>query len=253
LHVADPDDTVSDDDLLAEQRAFYRWDAEDFDGWLTSLAAEDNDDQVAVTYRLGRDRIAAVFAARAPLGRVLEIAAGTGRLAELYLPHAESVVLLDASPESLALASRRLPVAHGSVTFVEDDVFAWQPAGLTFDTIVFSAWLHHVPHSQFDGFWDTVASVLAPGGEVIFDFPDARVDPPGLAEVRDEPTDDYSLYVPVDGVSVRDHHGRRWRVVHNLWDPAELSSSLGSLGWTMDPLGPGLFDNVVWASARRGS
>ena len=246
-------DAMSDDDLLAEQRAFYRWDAEDFDRWLTSLADADNDDPVAVTYRRGCDRIAAVFAERAPLGHVLEVAAGTGRLAQLYLPYAESVVLLDASPESLALASRRLPVADGSVRFVEGDVFAWPAAGQTFDTIVFAAWLHHVPHSRFDGFWDTVASVLAPGGEVIFDFPDARVDPPGLAEVHREPTDDYSLYVPVDGVSIRDHHGRRWRVVHNLWDPEELSSCLRSLGWRMDLLGPGLFGNVVWASARRRS
>jgi SAM-dependent methyltransferase len=250
LHVPSGDDSTTDDELLAEQRAFYRWDAEDFDGWLTTLAAEDNDDPAAVTYRLGLQRIAAVLADRAPLGRVLEIAAGTGRLAELLLPHADSLVLLDASPESLALAARRLPGAEGSVTLVAADVFAWPAAGQTFDTIVFSAWLHHVPHSRFDRFWGIVASLLAPGGEVIFDFPDARVASPGQADIASEPTEDYTLYVPVDGVGVRDHHGRRWRVVHNLWDPDELASALGALGWTMDVVGPGLFGNVVWATAR---
>ena len=141
--------------------------------------------------------------------------------------------------------------SHDSVGLVEGDVFAWHPAGQTFDTIVFSAWLHHVPHSRFDGFWDTVDAALDQGGEVIFDFPDARITPPGLAEIQSEPTDDYSIYAPVDGVSLRDHHGRRWRVVHNLWDPADLSSRLGSLGWTMEILGPGLVGDMVWASARR--
>lgn len=29
-------------------------------------------------------------------------------------------------------------------------------------------------------------------------------------------------HVPHDGISVRDHFGRRWRVVHNLWHPRRL-------------------------------
>ena len=246
------DDTTSDDDLLAEQRAFYRWDAEAFDDWLTGLVAEDNDDPSAVAYRLGRDRIAAVFAERAPLGRVLEVAAGTGRLAELYLAHAGSVTLLDASPESLAIAARRLP-SPGRVTFVAGDAFVWPATGKTFDTIVFSAWLHHVPHSRFDEFWDAVASALAPGGDVIFDFPDARVAPPGRTEVESEPTEDYSMYVPVDGVSLRPPRSALAGGPQPLGRPgarrpprrARLDDGL--------PLGPGLFGNVVWASARRRS
>ena len=54
-------DSMSDDDLLVEQRVFYRSDAESFDDWLASLVAEHNDEPVAVTYRLGRHRIAATF------------------------------------------------------------------------------------------------------------------------------------------------------------------------------------------------
>ena len=74
---------------------------------------------------------------------------------------------------------------------------------------------------------------------------------PGLIEVPDEPTEDYSFYAPVDGISIRDYEGRRWRIVHNLWDPAELSARLADLGWHMTTLDNGLFANTVWATARR--
>lgn len=245
------DSIARDEELLAEQRDFYRADAESFDDWLASLIEEHNDEPAAAAYRVGRQSMARAFEERAPLGRVLEIAAGTGRLVELYVPHAESVVLLDSSPESLAIAARRLAPANRGVTTVEADVFAWDASGQTFDTIVFSAWLHHVPHSQFERFWELVASLLTGGGEVVFDFPDEHMPPGGLAEIPEDPTEAYAFYAPVDGVSLRDHYGRRWRVVHNLWDPRELSFRLRTLGWEMTILGPGLCDNMLWASAHR--
>lgn len=243
--------TACDEELLVEQRDFYRADAASFDAWLASLISEHNDEPAAVTYRVGRQNVARAFEERAPLGRVLEIAAGTGRLVELYVAHTESVVLLDSSAESLAIAARRLAHASRGVTTVEADVFAWNAAGQTFDTIVFSAWLHHVPHSRFESFWDLVASLLTPGGEVVFDFPDEHMPSGGLTETAEEPAEAYGFYAPVDGVSLRDHDGRRWRVVHNLWDPDDLSSRLRTLGWEMTILGPGLCDNMLWASAHR--
>lgn len=242
---------VSDDALLVEQRGFYRADAESFDEWLSSLVAEQNNEPTAVAYRAGLAKIATIFEDRAPLGRTLEIAAGTGRLAEIYAAHAESVMLLDASPESLAFAVRRLDAAGRNVTVAEADVFEWAAQGQIFDAIVFSAWLHHVPHSRFDDFWGIVESRLAPGGEVLFDFLQAAITPHGKTEIPEVPTETYSLYAPVDGVSTRDNLGRRWRVVHNLWDADELSTRLGGLGWKMTSLGTGLFDDVVLASARR--
>src|SRR4051794_35894251 len=109
-----------DSELLAEQIDFYRADAESFDAWLAGLLDEDNDDPTAVTYRAGRARIAHTFSKLAPLGQVLEIAAGTGRLVDLYAAHCQSMVLLDTSPESLAIAERRLGAAE-TIRFVEAD------------------------------------------------------------------------------------------------------------------------------------
>jgi SAM-dependent methyltransferase len=243
---------ISDETLLAEQLDFYRADAEPFDRWLGELISPDNTKLVASTYRAGLARIADAFRDRAPLGRVLEIAAGPGRLAEVYLPYADSIVLLDASAESLAIAATRLaPDDSGHVSFVEADVFTWDGDGRPFDTIVFSAWLHHVPHALFDGFWQRIDTLLGPTGRVIFDFPDANIEPPGNTGIPSEPAQGYGFYAPVDGISIRDHFGRRWRVVHNLWAPADLADRLGRLGWKMTAIGPGLFGNIVWAEAVR--
>jgi SAM-dependent methyltransferase len=238
-----------DDELIEEQIDFYRADAMAFDDWLVSLVDARNHEPIARNYRAGRERVSQLFAQRAPLGDVLEIAAGTGRLAELYVPHSDSALLLDTSPESLAIAARRLD-SEPRITFLEADIFDWKHND-TFDTIVFSAWLHHVPQSRFSAFWTTIQTLLARGGRVVFDFPDAEVSPPGTVEIPAEPTDDYGFYVPRDGVSVRDHFGRRWRVIHNLWHRDELSSRLGDLGWNIDFVGPGLFENIVWAEATR--
>lgn len=238
-----------DDELIEEQIDFYRADAEAFDEWLVTLMDPANHEPVARRYRAGRERATQLFAERAPLGDVLEIAAGTGRLAELYVPHADSMLLLDASPESLAIAARRLD-SEPRITFLEADIFAWQQDS-TFDTIVFTAWLHHIPHSRFPAFWTNVQTRLAPGGRVIFDFPDAALNPPGKLEIPAEPTADYGFYAPQDGISIRDNFRRRWRVIHNLWHRDELSSRLQELGWRIEFVGPGLFANIVWAEATR--
>lgn len=246
-----PEELLSHD-LVAEQRAFYRTEAGDFDGWLTTLLDERNDDATARNYRVARLAFAREVAERSPLGRVLEFAAGAGRLAELCLAFASSAVLLDTSGDSLAIAAERLrSAAPAPASFVEADAFAWQADGQTFDTIIFSAWLHHVPHSRFDDFWSRIASLLAKGGEVLFDYPDVHATPRGVVDIPDMPSDSYTFYAPRDGVSVRDRAGKRWRVVHNLWDTDELRSRLARLDWEMTVLGPGLFDNILWASARR--
>jgi SAM-dependent methyltransferase len=195
-----------DDELIEEQIDFYRTDAAAFDDWLVTLVDGHNHEPVAQNYRAGRERVTELLAHRAPLGDVLEIAAGTGRLAELYVPLSDSVLLLDASPESLAIAGRRLD-SEPRITFVEADIF--------------------------------------------FDFPDAEVSPPGQVDIPAEPTEDYGFYAPQGGISVRDHFGRRWRVIHNLWHRDELTSRLDDLGWNIEFVGPGLFENIVWAEATR--
>jgi len=152
----------------------------------------------------------------------------------------------------LTIAARRANTAP-QITLVEADIFDWDTDGQRFDTVVFTAWLHHVPQARFDRFWAKVESLLAEGGRVIFDFANGNVAPGARWEIPSEPGQAFSGYAPRDGVSIRDQFGKRWRVVHNHWDPNELSSRLGELGWTINVLGKGLFANLDWAEAHRSA
>jgi SAM-dependent methyltransferase len=134
--------------LVAEQIAYYRAHAADYD-----VAYVGNDDWDRCVEEL-------------PVaGDVLELACGTGHWTRLLAARARSVTALDAAPEALALASRR--VRGLPVELVQADVFAWRPPR-RFDTVFFAFWLTHVPPDRFAGFWSMVAAALAPGGRVCF-------------------------------------------------------------------------------------
>lgn len=66
--------------LLQEQIAFYEADAVPYDRWLASLADETNTTDVAAAAMKEVRRLVEWFARVGPLGDVLEIAAGTGRV-----------------------------------------------------------------------------------------------------------------------------------------------------------------------------
>jgi SAM-dependent methyltransferase len=242
--------TAHDDELLAEQRRFYAVEAADYDAYFVGLLDPDNPEPRAVEFRAAQDRTRALLGRLAPLGDVLELAGGTGVLTDLVLPLADRLTVVDASAPSLELARRRT-ARHGrsgDVEWVEADVFTWPAtAGRTFDTVCFSAWLHHVPEPRFDAFWDSLRPLLAPGGRVVFDFQTGLTAP--VLDPASPPVEDYRIYQAVDGISHRDHLGRRWRIVHVVWSEAELAARLAGLGWAVEPAGPGWSTHVHWAIA----
>jgi demethylmenaquinone methyltransferase/2-methoxy-6-polyprenyl-1,4-benzoquinol methylase len=146
-----------------------------------------------------------------PSGRTLEIACGTGIWTEHLAPRVSSLLALDAAPEALALARRRVR-AH----FVIADALAL-PVGARFDTIFFSAWMSHVPNDRFDEFWGQLVRV---GDRVLFvDEYDVRrpserfVD--GAADVAERSLEDGSTH----------------RLVKVFWSPEDLLARLNRLGW----------------------
>jgi len=241
--------TGDEDRLLSEQVAFYEADAIGMNGFLVQLVDPANGTTDAVSYRAGRQWLVSFLAERAPLGRVLEIAAGGGLVAELVAPLAEAVDLLDSSDQALQLARSRLEPFGNKLRYLLADIFEFEPED-HYDLIYFTAWLHHVPRRRLAEFWRLVDRCLSPDGWVLFDFPETAEWGLSADEAPSSPEEGYAAYRPDQDISVRDVDGRRWTVVHVLWDQGALSDELERCGWTMkvERRGAGFF---TWATARR--
>ncbi|NUP42256.1 MAG: class I SAM-dependent methyltransferase [Streptomyces sp.] len=197
---------MDDDALLAEQLAYYRAGAAEYDRPYARLADL-------------RELLACVDGL--PIaGDVLEPACGTGQWTRLLAARARSVTAVDAAAEMLALARAR--TAAATVEFVEADLFAWQPPR-RYDTVFFAFWLSHVPPARLPRFWNTVAESLAPGGKVIFidDGPDAAAAEVVLADH------------PVPTAVRRLDDGSKYRIVKVFHDVQALTSDLTALGWSV--------------------
>lgn len=83
----------------------------------------------------------------APLGSLLDIGTGTGRMAELFAPHAERIVALDKNLEMLRVARAKLQhLPAAQIELVQGDFADLPFADGSFDTVV----LHQVLHFAAD-------------------------------------------------------------------------------------------------------
>lgn len=106
----------------------------------------------------------------APLGSLLDIGTGTGRMAELFAPKAERITALDKSLDMLRIARAKLQhLPAEQVELVQGDFAALPFAAHQFDTVV----LHQVLHFAQDPerALAEAARVTRPGGRIaIVDF-----------------------------------------------------------------------------------
>lgn len=106
----------------------------------------------------------------APLGRLLDIGTGTGRMAELFAERAEGVVALDKSLDMLRFARAKLQnLPSDTVELVQGDFAALPFSARGFDTVL----LHQVLHFAQDPAAPLAeaARVTRPGGRIaIVDF-----------------------------------------------------------------------------------
>jgi demethylmenaquinone methyltransferase/2-methoxy-6-polyprenyl-1,4-benzoquinol methylase len=196
--------------LIESQREFYDLRAPDFG----DEAMPDR----KVSGHMASKLAAALIDEFAPTGDVLELACGPGAFTRELVRHARTVTAIDGSPRMLE--RNRREVFGDSVTYVNADIFHWQPER-RYDAVFFGFWLSHVPPVTFDEFWTLVRSSLRAGGRLAF------VD----EDDRGAMNDDIYLVdnVPVAPRTLRD--GRRFDVVKVYWDPTELQDRLSSLGW----------------------
>jgi SAM-dependent methyltransferase len=196
--------------LIASQREFYDLRAPDF--------GDETVPDRRVSGKMAVEQARALVDEFAPTGDVLELACGSGSFTRELVRHARTVTAVDGSPRMLE--RNRREVDDSSVTYVNADIFGWQP-DRPYDAVFFGFWLSHVPPATFDEFWGLVRSSLRPGGRVAF------VD----EDDRGTRNDDIHLVgnVPAAPRTLRD--GRTFDVVKVYWDPTELQDRLSSLGW----------------------
>lgn len=219
-----------------QQIDYYRARAGEYDEWFLRQGRYDHGPEHNARWfeevAMLRERLAAL----GPLGRVLEMAAGTGLWTEVLLLQADGVHCVDAAPETAELNRVRNP--SPAVTHEVADLFAWRPRE-RYDTVFFSFWLSHVPEERFEPFWATVASALAPGGRVL--FIDSRPDPTSTAP--EHVVDDSGLQ------ERRLNDGRRYLIVKRYHEPGVLERRLRGMGWAVEvAVTPRYF---LWGTGRR--
>jgi ubiquinone/menaquinone biosynthesis C-methylase UbiE/DNA-binding transcriptional ArsR family regulator len=143
----------------ATAAAYFARHAEEWDT-IRSLHSSDGRVEAALADALGT----------APLGALLDVGTGTGRIAELFAPRADRVAAFDKSPEMLRIARARLQhLPHDSVDFVQGDFTTLPFAEATFDAVLFHQVLHYAQEPE--KVLSEAARVARPGARIaIVDF-----------------------------------------------------------------------------------
>lgn len=200
---------MADDELaqlLAEQVAYYRACAPEYlDGALDLPGGAELD---------------AALDGFEPAGDVLELACGPGTWTPRLLKDAATLTAVDAAPEMLAIARKRVG-DDARVRFVLADLFAWRP-DRRYDVVFFGFWLSHVPLERFAEFWALVDDCLAPGGRVFF-ADDAYRTPDELVEGAAS-----------SSIRRRLKDGSTHRAVKVPHTPHALERRLARLGWDIN-------------------
>ncbi|HYI63588.1 MAG TPA: metalloregulator ArsR/SmtB family transcription factor [Allosphingosinicella sp.] len=105
-----------------------------------------------------------------PIGRLVDIGTGTGRMIELFAAQAEQSLGIDRSPEMLRLARAKLAEAGlDAVELRQGDMYALPLASRSADTVIIHQVLHYAQNPA--AAVAEAARLLAPGGRLlIVDF-----------------------------------------------------------------------------------
>jgi SAM-dependent methyltransferase len=216
---------------LDEQISYYRARAHEYDASSIPPPADDRSHQGA--------KLLDALRRFSSTGDVLEIACGTGQWTVELMRHAvATITALDSSPEMIELARSKI-ANDPRVSFVQADIFSWDPPR-RYDVVFFGNFLSHVPPGSFDSFWAVVENALAPQGRVF--FVDERADV--WRRLRWSAPD-----LPLEDRDVAD--GRVFRAVKVYWDPGKLETRLRSLGWDITVTATG--DAFYWGEGSRVS
>lgn len=214
---------ITDPSILAEQVAYYRKRAGEYDEWWFRTGRYDHGDELNAAWHADAREVESALTSfldqRKPR-RALELACGTGLFTRWLAPRVGELLALDASPEVQTINRER--VQAGNVRYEIADLFAWEPAE-RYDLVFMSFWLSHVPQARFASFWATLRDALAPGGAVY--LIDSAHDPASAARNHAPPGADAGV------VTRKLDDGSTWRVVKVFWTPESLGAALATIGW----------------------
>jgi SAM-dependent methyltransferase len=155
----------------------------------------------------------------APLGRVLELACGTGLWTERLMPLASAVHAIDASARMLELCSRR--IQSRKLSLEQADLFRWEPED-QYDFVFFGFWLSHVPRVLADDNWRKVIKCLGPGGRLMF-----------IDHIADRNTFavDEEFHSGSDVAFRRCADDSHWMIVKVFYSEKEIREQLSAYSW----------------------
>ncbi|MEO8755999.1 MAG: class I SAM-dependent methyltransferase [Casimicrobiaceae bacterium] len=213
---------ITDPAILAEQVAYYRKRAGEYDEWWFRRGRYDHGAELNAAWTTDANEVETALIVHLDAMRprtALELACGTGLFTRWVAPRAGHLLALDASPEVQAI--NRARVAAVNVRYEVADLFAWQPVE-RYDFIFMSFWLSHVPDDRFDEFWTKVRGALADGGTAY--VIDSGWDMTSSATNHIRPDRE-------GGIAERKlNDGSEYRIVKVFHEPEQLARRLAALG-----------------------
>jgi demethylmenaquinone methyltransferase/2-methoxy-6-polyprenyl-1,4-benzoquinol methylase len=230
------------ENAVAQQLDYYRARAPEYDDWWFRTGRYDRGADANATWFAEVAKLESALQRFEPRGEVLELACGTGLWTRHLARLAGHVTAVDGAAEVLALNRARTELVgeSESVSYVQADLFEWEPPRDAFDACVFAFWLSHVPEDRFTPFWEMVATALRPGGRVLL-IDSARAE---RSKARDHT-------MPAEGSATerrRLDDGREFEIVKRYYEPGALRERLAALGWECEPRSTGEF--FIYATAR---
>ncbi len=210
---------MNTDELLAEQKSYYRARAAEYDDWWYRRGRYDQGPEWNAAWFAEVAEVEAALERFDARGDVLELACGTGLWTQHLVRTATRVTAADASPEVIEL--NRARVGDAPVEYVQADIFGLQLPD-RYDVCAFGFWLSHVPDERFAEFWDGVGRALRPGGRVF--FVDSGID-------RSDRAHTYTRERATETEVRQLADGREFRIVKRYDEPPELERRLGELGF----------------------